>query len=85
MMQFAAYPMEYKKGRLSINFISQVQLDAAKPCRAILQKEMSALVGEIIINLQVGKIPDFEDDPEPDDSDPGIQLLKDRLGARPLN
>ena len=87
MVKFGGFPVAYEEGKLTLHFASKSHLDTAHACLRMLRKELSAIIGEVELELKVGELPQrgaAEDKPEPE-SDPAVQLLIDRLGAQPID
>lgn len=83
MIQFGGYPVAYDNGRLRINFSSPTHLKTARSFIATIKREMTAVIGQVKLELEVGDIPHQEEDKTNLDSDPAVKLLMQRLDAQP--
>jgi len=77
------YPVGYENGFLKIRFTSKYHLEKARDCRQMLQRELSMFVGNVNLDFEVGELPERTKSETGEEDDPAVQLLIDRLGARP--
>jgi hypothetical protein len=84
MLQLGGYPTAFRNRVLTVNFAKSFDLDAVRGCIPSLQKELVPLVGEVQVGLALGPIPQSSSDEE-SENDPVLNLLKERLDAKPIN
>lgn len=83
MLKFSAFPVSLSGGVLKVNCNGTVHLDSAKSCLTALQGAVAKIAGAVRVELVLGTIPERNAAPETQPN-PAVQLLMDRLGARPV-
>jgi len=83
MIKHGGFPVAYENGKLKLHFASRSHYDAAHTCRQALHRELSALIGEVKLELEVGEVPERPVTGTTSETDPAVQLLNRRLDARP--
>lgn len=78
------YPVAYENGVLKLRFEYQNHRDAAKSCQQTIQKEFTAVLGSVRIELEIGRLPERPKSDDDADDDEAVRLLKERFDARPV-
>ena len=69
---------------LKLRFEYQNHRDAAKSCQQTIQKEFTAVLGSVRIELEIGRLPERPKSDDDADDDEAVRLLKERFDARPV-
>lgn len=85
MIRYGGYPYSYEGGELTIRFRDKPHLDMGRRCVALIREGLEKVIGSVRIKLEEGELPNHTESGTPAETDPAMQLLKDRLDAKPVN
>ncbi len=83
LLKYSGRPVRFEEGKLTIHLGTSSLLRTAQSCQAELKQAIQTIAGDIQIEYLVAQVNGVQKEQQVDD--PVIQLLKDRLGASPIN